>query len=90
MEHHQDLEKQFTILPLGERLLSDSTRASHSVGTTSSDSSDSSVHVHLRSGHTDLILDPLVKLLPAAHYDYWCVLLGQANQPLVSGFLFLL
>jgi len=40
MEHHQDLEKQFTIL----------------------------------SGHTDLILDPLVKLLPAAHYDYWCVI----------------
>jgi len=40
MEHHQDLEKQFTIL----------------------------------SGHTDLILDPLVKLLPAAHYDYRCVI----------------
>ena len=30
----------------------------------------------LRSGHTDLILDPLVKLMPASHYDYWCVFLG--------------
>mmetsp|Transcript_29295 Transcript_29295/g.65979 ORF Transcript_29295/g.65979 Transcript_29295/m.65979 type:complete len:447 (-) Transcript_29295:319-1659(-) len=40
MEHHQDLEKQFTIL----------------------------------SGHTDLLLDPLVKhIMPAAYYDYWCV-----------------
>ncbi|CAK9002127.1 unnamed protein product [Durusdinium trenchii] len=39
MEHHQDLEKQFTIL----------------------------------SGLGDAVLDPLVKLVPAAHYDYWCV-----------------
>ena len=73
MEHHQDLEKQFTILPLGERLLDPCLPAWEQPSVTP-------VFTHLRSGHTDLILDPLVKLLPAAHYDYWCVLLGQAKQ----------
>jgi len=39
MQHHQDFQKQFTIL----------------------------------SGHADMILDPLAKLVPSWHYDYWCV-----------------
>lgn len=29
---------------------------------------------NLRSGHADLILDPLAKLVPSWHYDYWAVL----------------
>ena len=45
MEHHQDLEKQFTIL----------------------------------SGLMDWALDPLVRLVPAANYDYWCVSHGYSS-----------
>ena len=37
-----------------------------------------------RSGFGDIVLDPLVKVVPAAHYDYWCVPLGEAMGFLVG------